>query len=77
MNNYYQKYLKYKKKYLDIKKYQDINLKGGYLIDTNILVNPDTINDEFTLLDYHGAIATGTFIIPKKTPIVKSRKVNL
>jgi len=70
--NYKEKYLKYKKKYLDTKKYKNINLNGGYLIDTSILDDHNTINDEFTLLDYHGEIATGTFIIPKNIILILS-----
>jgi len=71
--NYRDKYLKYKKKYLDFKRYNDIKLKGGALIDLKILDTPNIINDEFTILDYHGSlIDSKTFTIPENIILILS-----
>ena len=64
MENYYEKYIKYKNKYLKMKESLKNNITGGELL-LNIykddLVAADRLNDDYYLLDYHGSTDSNSY----------------
>lgn len=76
MENYYKKYIKYKNKYLKMKKSIKNNIIGGELLLNSYkadLVASDMLNDDYYLLDYHGSTDSNSyFIIPDNIILIVS-----
>ena len=76
MENYYEKYIKYKNKYLKMKESLKNNITGGELL-LNIykddLVAADRLNDDYYLLDYHGSTDSNSYFrIPDNIILIVS-----
>ena len=74
---YYNKYNKYKKKYIELKnKLKNDIFKGGDFVENDFVdtLKQDTrkVNDEFFLLHYHGEVVRDTFKIPSNIVLILS-----
>ena len=74
---YYNKYIKYKKKYIELKnKLKNDIFKGGDIVENEFVdtlkQNTHKVNDEFFLLHYHGEVVRDTFKIPPNIVLILS-----
>jgi len=77
MSMFYNKYIKYKKKYIELKNKLNTDIfKGGDLIETEFLnsikSDPRIVNDEFFVSSYHGALLDTEFKIPDNIILILS-----
>lgn len=73
MNIHYNKYLKYKNKYVNLKNGLNATIfKGGTLFDVGSELLESDINDEFNLLMYHGSLTEKIFKIPENIILILS-----
>lgn len=76
MENYYEKYIKYKKKYLKLKENLKNNIIGGELLLNSYkkyLKDANMFNDDYFLLDYHGSTDSHSlFRIPDNIVLIVS-----
>jgi hypothetical protein len=71
MSVFYNKYIKYKKKYIELKNKLNTDIfKGGDLIKTEL--DPSKVSDEFFILDYHGGLRNTEFKIPDNIILILS-----